>query len=221
MLSKWPRGILLIFDVYAVYAMEPNKSEESGEMYSPDDQGEYMPEASTLSFSVQGLSDALMALETVTEVQPPSEEFALQLEVMMANHPGHLCPPAFSWNVGMVLHVFKSDPTLRDLEHVQVDGPRMTYLFFVDKQGHRGLTLETAHTMRAHMGEAFSEWISCSVHFTVNPMPLAEGWHHMMVASERHRQWSWAEYPSRPVPNLASSESDSTPPLAGSAPLLL
>ena len=40
MLSEWPRDLLLIFAVYAVYAMEPNKSEESGEMYSPDDQGE-------------------------------------------------------------------------------------------------------------------------------------------------------------------------------------
>ena len=61
--------------------MEPNKGEESGEMYSPDDQGEYMPEAGALSFSVQGMSDALTALDTeVTVVQPPSEEFALLLE---------------------------------------------------------------------------------------------------------------------------------------------
>ena len=36
---------------------------------------------------------------------------------------------------------------------------------------------------------------------------------HVMAASERHRQWSWVEYP-----NLASSESDSSPPLVGSAP---
>ena len=56
--------------------MKPNKS-ESGEMYSPDDQGEYATKVGAPSFSVQGLSDALMALETVTEVQPPSDEFAL------------------------------------------------------------------------------------------------------------------------------------------------
>ena len=48
--------------------MEPNKSEESGEMYSLDDQGEYTPEVGALSFSVQELSDALTALETVMEV---------------------------------------------------------------------------------------------------------------------------------------------------------
>ena len=48
--------------------MEPNKSEESGEMYSPNKQGEYVQEVGVPSFSVQGLSDALTALETVTEV---------------------------------------------------------------------------------------------------------------------------------------------------------
>ena len=78
-----------------------------------------MPEAGASSFSVQGLADALTALDTkVTEVQPPSEEFALQFQVTMADHPGHPCSPAFSWNVGMVLYVLKNDPTLRDLEHV-------------------------------------------------------------------------------------------------------
>ena len=64
MLSEWPRGLLLIFHVYAVYAMEPNNSEESGEMYLPDDQGEYVPDADMSSFSVQGFSDALTALDT-------------------------------------------------------------------------------------------------------------------------------------------------------------
>ena len=58
--------------------MEHNKSEESDEMYLPDDQGEYAPKVGMLIFSIQGLSDALTALETVTEVQSPSEEFALQ-----------------------------------------------------------------------------------------------------------------------------------------------
>ena len=154
--------------------MEPNKSEESGEMYLPDDQGEYVPEVGMLSFSVQGLSDALTALETVTEVQPLSEESALQLRVMMADRPGHPCPPTFLWNMGMVLHVLKSDPTLRDLEHIQVDGPGMAYLSFFDKQGHQGLTLEAAQAMKAHIREAFSERISCSMHFTVNPILLAE-----------------------------------------------
>ena len=90
MLSKWPRGLLLIFAAHG------------------DDQGEYMPKVATLSVSVQGLSDALTALDTeVTEVPPPSEEFALQLRVTMADYPGHLHPPVLLWNVGMVLYVLK------------------------------------------------------------------------------------------------------------------
>ena len=134
MLSEWPRGLLLIF---VAYAMEPNKGEESGEMYLPDEQGEYVPEVGASSFSVQGLSDALTALDTeVKEVQSPSEEFALQLEVMMADCPGCPHPSSFSLNVGMVLYVLKNDSTLSDFKHVQVDGPRMAYLFCFNKQGH-------------------------------------------------------------------------------------
>ena len=38
--------------------------------------------------------------------------------------------------------------------------------------------------MRAHVGEALTEWISHPVHFTVKPLPLAEGWHHAVAASE-------------------------------------
>ena len=198
--------------------MEPTKSEELGRMYLPDDQGEYAPEVGAPSFSIQGLSDTLMALETMTEVQPPPEKFALQLEVMMANHRGCPCPPEFSWNMGMVLHVLKGDPTLRDLKHVQVEGSGMAYLFFFDKKGCQRLTLEAAHMMRTHVGKAFSEWISHSTHFNVNPMPLAEGLCHMMVASERWRQWSRMVYPGRQVSNQASSETDSTLLLVGSAP---
>ena len=85
---------------------------------------------------VQGLSDALTALETeVMEVQLPSVEFALQLKVTMGDCLGCPHPPAFLWNAGMVMHMLKSDPVLRDLKHVQVDGPGMAYLFFFNKQG--------------------------------------------------------------------------------------
>ena len=157
--------------------MEPNKGEESGDIYSPDDQGECVPKAGAPSFSVQGLSDTLTALDTeVTAVQPPSEEFALPLDITVADRPGHLHPPAFSWNAGMVMHILKGDPTLRDLTHVQVDGPGTAYLFFFDKQGHRVLALDAAQTLRTHVGEVFTEWISHSAHFAVIPFPLAEGW---------------------------------------------
>ena len=170
--------------------MEPNKGEESGEMYSPDDQGEYGTNVGASSFTVQGLSDTLTTLDTgvmeVTKVPLSAGEFALQLEVMMADHPGHPCPPTFLWNLGMVMHVLKSDPTLRDLKHVQVDGPSMAYLFF-DKQGHRELSLEAAQAMRTYVGDMFAEWIFHSAHFAMIPLPLAEGWCHAVMVSEQCR----------------------------------
>ena len=58
----------------------------------------------------------------VTMVQPPQEEYVLLLKVTMADCLGHPCPPTFSWDVGMVIYILKGDPTLKDLEHVQVDG---------------------------------------------------------------------------------------------------
>ena len=113
--------------------MELNR-EDAGEMYSPDNQGEYVPKVGAQNFSIQGSSDMLTSLESeVTVVQPPAEEYAVLLEVTMADQPGHLCPPAFSWNVSMVLHILKRDPTLWDLELVQVDGSGTAYLFFYDK----------------------------------------------------------------------------------------
>ena len=103
---------------------------------------------------------------------------------MMADCPGHPHPPAFSWNAGMVMHILEEDPTLRDLEHIQVDGPGMAYLFFFDKQDCRGLAFDASQTLRTHVGEAFAEWISCSVHYAVIPLPLAEGWYQAVAASE-------------------------------------
>ena len=43
--------------------MELTKGDEPGEMYSPDDQGEYVPELGVQNLSIQGLSDALTSLE--------------------------------------------------------------------------------------------------------------------------------------------------------------
>ena len=60
--------------------------EDSGEMYSPDDQGEYVPEVGVMNFSIQGLSDALTSLDSeATVVQPLAEEYTLLLEVTMAD----------------------------------------------------------------------------------------------------------------------------------------
>ena len=127
--------------------MELNR-ENLGEMYLPDDQGGYVPKSGTQNLPIQGLSDALTSLKSeVTVVQPPAEEYTLLLEVTMADQPGCPHPPVFSWNAGMVLHVLKGDPTLRDLEHVQVDSLGTMYLFFYDKQGCRGLMQDAAETL--------------------------------------------------------------------------
>ena len=115
-------------------AVDSHRGEESGKMYLPDEQGEYTLADGTQAVTVQGLTDALLGLESEdTVVEPPKEELILQLEVTMADCPGRPCPPAFSWNASMVMHVLKNDTTLRDLEYVQVDNPGTAYLFFLDK----------------------------------------------------------------------------------------
>ena len=48
--------------------MELNKGDKSGEMYSPDNQGECVPKVGTQNFSIQGLSDALTSLESEVTV---------------------------------------------------------------------------------------------------------------------------------------------------------
>ena len=51
--------------------MECDREEEWGEMYSPNESGEYTPCGDALNFTVQGLRDALNEAEsTVTEPRP-------------------------------------------------------------------------------------------------------------------------------------------------------
>ena len=53
-------------------------------MYSPNESGEYTPRGDAPNFTVQGLQDALTEAEsTVTEPPPLTEEFVIQLDVMM------------------------------------------------------------------------------------------------------------------------------------------
>ena len=86
--------------------MDPNRCEDSGEMYSPDDQGEYTSLDETPQFSLQRLSDALADVGEETG-KTSAEEYALMLGVTMADHPGQPRPPTFSWNAGMVVHILK------------------------------------------------------------------------------------------------------------------
>ena len=66
--------------------MDPDRHEDSGEMYSPDNQGEYTPLDEAPHFSLQGLSNALADVGEGTG-ETSAEEYALMLEVMMADHP--------------------------------------------------------------------------------------------------------------------------------------
>ena len=112
--------------------MQREGEEESGEI-SPK-VGESTPCGDAVRFTVQGIADELNAMETmVTEPPLRQEEFALQLGVTMADRPGRLHPPSYLWNAGMVVHVLKSDPVLRELEYVQVEAPGTAYLFFYDR----------------------------------------------------------------------------------------
>ena len=144
--------------------------------------------------------------------EPQAEEYAMMLEVMMANHPGQLHPPAFSWNTGMVMHVLKSDSVLRELKHMQVDGLGTVYLFFYDKQGCCGLGQDTAYVIRTHVEEAFTEWISCSAHFSISLLPLA------LTASDCQRLSGRSENPTPRIPVVTTGGSDSSVQLVGSIP---
>ena len=199
--------------------MDSHHGEESGEMYSPNEQGEYTLADGTQAFTVQGLTDALLGLESEdTVVEPPKEELILQLEVTMADRPGCPRPPAFSWNTGMVMHILKNDPTLRDLEYVQVDNPGTAYLFFLDKQCLCGLSAEVAETLGAYLPGAFSEWISCSAHSAAITIPLTEERHLASAATNRCHQRLRMDPQGPALGAPFSSKSDVGPVLVGSAP---
>ena len=115
------------------------------------------------------------------------------------------------------MHVLKSDPVLQELEHVQVDGPGTAYLFFYNKQGHRGLGQDAVDAVQTHMEEAFSEWISCSAHFNISLLPLMEAWQQSVVASDHQRLRSWVENSAHSTSAGAAWEFDSSSQQVGSA----
>ena len=117
--------------------MEREGEEESGEMLSPNESGEYTPHNDMAHFTVQGLRDALTAAEsTVTE--PPHSHRRIHYSAR-SNDGGSAwktVPTSLLRNGGMGLHVLKSDLALRELEHIQVDSPGLAYLFFYERHGH-------------------------------------------------------------------------------------
>ena len=77
--------------------MDRDRRNDSGEMYSPDDQGEYTPLDEAPHLSLQGLSDALADVREGAG-ETSMEEYTLMLEVMMADHPGQ---PVLPRSLGM------------------------------------------------------------------------------------------------------------------------
>ena len=110
----------------------------------------------------------------------------------------------------MVQHVLKSDPALRELEHIQVNSPVLAYLFFYNRHGHGGLTKEAALATCSHLADTFAEWIGRSAHFEVVPLLLEEGHWCMTAAQEICRQCiQTQEQPSLPIHVAGSASSGS------------
>ena len=195
--------------------MEREGEEESGDMFSPNESGEYTPHDDVASFTVQGLRDAFTAAEsTLTEPPCPMDEYIIQLEVN-----GLAQKTTSTWNGGMVLHVLKSDLALRELEHIQVDGPGLAYLFFYERHGHQGLTKEAALAMCSHLADTFAEWIGRSAHSEAVPLLLEEGCCCTTAAQERCRQHiQTLEQPSLPIHMAGSASSGSSQQLVGRVP---
>ena len=114
----------------------------------------------------------------------------------------------------------RSDPALRDLQHMQADGPGLAYLLFHDRHGYRGLSKEEALTMRSHIADAFTEWIGRSAHFDAVPLLLEAGQQHTTATQERHRQRIRPlEEPILPVHVSKSTGSESLQLVGGVPPV--
>ena len=74
------------------------------------------------------------------------------------------------------------------------------------------------HAIWTHVEEAFSEWISHSVHFTISLFPLMEAWWQVVAASDCRRLRGQAENPVHNIPVMNAGKSDSSGQLVGSAP---
>ena len=85
--------------------MESNKGEESGEMYSPDEQGEYVPEVGALSFSPRADRCSHSLGNRSDQSATPFCGVCPATQVDDGKSPGVSTSPALSWNAGMVMHV--------------------------------------------------------------------------------------------------------------------
>ena len=118
----------------------------------------------------------------------------------------------------MVVHVLKTDPALRELEYLQVEAPRTTYLFFHDRHGHRGLTPNAMETVCIHSRLLHGVDREVST-FQCGYYTIGRWWHLAVVAQERHRQHSRIQdVPNQPAHPVRETSSGSSLQLVGGAP---
>ena len=84
--------------------MDPNRHEDLGEMYSPDDQGEYTSLDEAPCFSLQGLSDALADTGEGTW-ETSAEEYTMMevtpsSRILLECSDGHACTQEQSGSSG-------------------------------------------------------------------------------------------------------------------------
>ena len=119
----------------------------------------------------------------------------------------------------MVLNVLKNDPALRELEHIQVDGPGMAYLFFYERHGYCSLMKEAALAICSHLADTFAEWIGRSTLFKATLLLQEEGHHHLTATQGRCRQQiQTPEQPNLQVHAAGTASSGSSLQLVGGAP---
>ena len=157
-----------------------------------------------------------------------SEQVRSHTSGFIGGHRPSTCTCSRSLNVGSLFNTWRTIPEFQEnagghgcpgqSAMVQVDDPGMAYLFFYDKQGHKGLKQEVMENLQAHVAKALSEWISRSAHFVAILLPLVEGWQQAMAALDRQCPRSRVEQQDYLVQHGLLSESDSMLQLVGSAP---
>ena len=182
--------------------------EDAGEMYSPDDQGEYVLKVGMQNFSVQGLLDALTSLEF--EGPAPSRRICSAAGSHYGGSTWESVPAC------ILLECWHGPSHPEGRSHTLGSGacaggqPRHCLSSFMTSRAAEDLSRMSPRTSKPM-------WQSRSANFVVILLPLAEGWCRAMAASDRWHQRSWVEHPDCPVPHMMSSKSDSMPPLVGSA----
>ena len=149
-----------------------------GKMYSPNESGEYTPCGDVPTFTVQGLRDTLIEAEVHCD---RTTTLCRRIHYSIGSDYGRLTSEAVPTSLLVerrygVTHALKSDPSMRDLEHVQVDGPGLAYLFLYYFHGYRAVfPKRKTLSLCSHIVEVFTKWIGRSACFDAVPLLLEVG----------------------------------------------